>query len=183
VAFPAAQSRFDQGGRLSFHFIFNMPEWTPQPRWQGIGGESLRISVPAMAFSRNGGLLVGQAALWAPVSVLLVLVVMFSGEPTRTAQVVAALGIVGSIALAARIYRLLGAAILLCESLLITFVVENMGVATGLPFGHYHFEVGADLPHIGAVPLVVGFLYFGVGFLSWITASTLGLPRICGRSG
>ena len=30
----------------------------------------------------------------------------------------------------------------------VTFAVENLGVATGFPFGEYHFVVGGDLPHV-----------------------------------
>ena len=57
--------------------------------------------------------------------------------------------------------------------LVVTFSIENLGVLTGLPFGHYHFVVGAGLPHIGAIPVIVGFLYFGIGYPSWIVAGVL----------
>ena len=40
---------------------------------------------------------------------------------------------------------------------------------TGFPFGHYHFEVGSDLIHVGAIPIIVGPLWFGMGYFvgSW----------------
>jgi uncharacterized membrane protein len=57
--------------------------------------------------------------------------------------------------------------------LAITFTIENIGVATGIPFGHYHFEVAADLPHIGRIPIVVGPLWFGGGYFSFVVAATL----------
>jgi putative membrane protein len=57
--------------------------------------------------------------------------------------------------------------------LAITFAVENIGVATGFPFGHYHFEVGSNLIHVGAIPVIVGPLWFGMGYFSWIVAGTL----------
>ena len=57
--------------------------------------------------------------------------------------------------------------------LAVTFFMENLGVLTGLPFGHYHFVVGAGLPHVGAIPVIVGFLYFGVGYPSWVIAGIL----------
>jgi putative membrane protein len=44
---------------------------------------------------------------------------------------------------------------------------ENLGAATGFPFGVYHFEVGADLPHVGLIPIIVGPLWFGAGYFSW----------------
>src|SRR5262252_1311625 len=51
--------------------------------------------------------------------------------------------------------------------------MENLGAATGFPFGVYHFEVGADLPHVGLIPIIVGPLWFGAGYFSWTVASVL----------
>jgi putative membrane protein len=51
--------------------------------------------------------------------------------------------------------------------------MENLGTATGFPFGVYHFEVGADLPHVGLIPIIVGPLWFGAGYFSWTVASVL----------
>jgi hypothetical protein len=42
-----------------------------------------------------------------------------------------------------------------------TGIAENLGVATGFPFGAYEFLVAPDLPHVGAIPVIVGPLYFG----------------------
>ena len=55
----------------------------------------------------------------------------------------------------------------------IAFAMENLGAATGFPFGVYHFEVGADLPHVGLIPIIVGPLWFGAGYFSWVVASVL----------
>jgi uncharacterized membrane protein len=55
----------------------------------------------------------------------------------------------------------------------VTFAMENIGVATGPPFGRYHFEVGSNLPHVGAIPFIVGPLWFGMGYFSWVLAETL----------
>jgi uncharacterized membrane protein len=63
--------------------------------------------------------------------------------------------------------------VLFIISVTITFAVENMGTATGFPFGHYHFEVGGRLPHVGSIPIIVGPLWFGAGYFSWVVASTL----------
>ncbi|MBA2589032.1 MAG: carotenoid biosynthesis protein [Alphaproteobacteria bacterium] len=61
----------------------------------------------------------------------------------------------------------------------ITFAVENLGTATGFWFGDYHFVVGADLPHVGRIPLIVGFLYFATGYCAYIC----GLLITSGRAG
>ncbi|MFX6869101.1 carotenoid biosynthesis protein, partial [Acinetobacter baumannii] len=53
------------------------------------------------------------------------------------------------------------------------FAMENIGVATGFPFGRYHFEIGADLPNVGRIPFIVGPMWFGAGYFSWIVAATL----------
>jgi uncharacterized membrane protein len=52
-----------------------------------------------------------------------------------------------------------------------------------LPFGHYHFEVDAGLPHIGLIPIIVGPLWFGAGYFSWVLATILldGADRALGR--
>lgn len=61
----------------------------------------------------------------------------------------------------------------------ITFGVENIGAATGVPFGSYHFVVGSSLPHVGRIPLIVGFLYFGAGYCAFIVSILI----VAGRSG
>jgi len=61
----------------------------------------------------------------------------------------------------------------------VTFAVENLGAVTGFPFGDYHFVVGADMPHVGRIPLIVGFLYFGTGYCAYIC----GLLITSGRAG
>lgn len=53
--------------------------------------------------------------------------------------------------------------------LLVGNVMENLGVMTGFPFGHYHFTdcLGPKLFH---VPLMLGLAYLGIGYLSWTLA-------------
>jgi putative membrane protein len=56
----------------------------------------------------------------------------------------------------------------------VTFVVSNayedLSIVTGFPFGHYHYTGGPKLFH---VPIAIGLIYFGLGYVSWLTASTL----------
>ncbi len=114
-----------------------------------------------------------EAAGWIALAIYLALVVGFAWNPTLSAQVLAALGIVIACTHAALFYGWKDALVLLAICLAITFAVENIGAATGFPFGHYHFEVGSDLIHVGAIPVIVGPLWFGMGYISWIVAGTL----------
>ncbi len=114
-----------------------------------------------------------EAALWIILAVYLTLVVGFSWNPTPFAQGLAAVGIVAACAHAALSYGWKDALALFAICLVITFAIENLGAATGFPFGHYHFEVGSNLPHVGAIPLIVGPLWFGMGYFSWVVAGTL----------
>ncbi|MCB8883200.1 carotenoid biosynthesis protein [Acidisoma cellulosilytica] len=61
--------------------------------------------------------------------------------------------------------------------LAITFAAENLSIATGVPFGRYHFLFGQGSLHIGAVPFIIGPVYFGFAYQSWIIASV-----ICGSA-
>jgi putative membrane protein len=100
-------------------------------------------------------------------------VVGFAWNPTPLAQGLAAIGILAACIHAALSYGWKDALALLAICLVITFAMENIGAATGFPFGHYHFEVGSNLPHVGAIPVIVGPLWFGMGYFSWIVAGTL----------
>jgi putative membrane protein len=103
----------------------------------------------------------------------LLAVICFTWNPTPVAQLLAAMGIIGACLHAAMTYGFRHMLALFAICVVTTFAIENLGVATGFPFGHYHFEVGADLPHIGASPMIVGPLWFGMGYFSWRLASIL----------
>src|SRR5216684_1046291 len=55
-------------------------------------------------------------------------------------------------------------------------LVENLGVTTGFPFGHYYFTevMGPKLFH---VPILLGLAYLGMGYLSWTLASLILVVR------
>lgn len=114
-----------------------------------------------------------EAAAWVAFAIYLVLVVGFAWNPTPLAQCLAAIGIATACAHAALFCGWKDALVFLAICLVTTFAMENIGVATGLPFGHYHFEVGSDLIHVGTIPIIVGPLWFGMGYFSWIVAGTL----------
>ena len=125
---------------------------------KAVGGRSFRLP---------------EAAGWTVFAIYLVLVVGFAWDPTPFAQALAALGIAIACVHATLFYGWKNALVLLAICLVITFTMENIGVATGFPFGHYHFEVGSDLIHVGAIPIIVGPLWFGMGYFAWIVAGTL----------
>jgi uncharacterized membrane protein len=114
--------------------------------------------------------------VWLTVCAYLAAVVGFAWNPTPLAQGLAAVGIAAAFTHASFAYGFRHALALFVICAGITFATENVGAATGFPFGHYHFEVAPNLPHIGAIPIVVGPLWFGAGYFSWMVAGIL----LCG---
>jgi uncharacterized membrane protein len=114
-----------------------------------------------------------EVAGWVALAIYLAMVIRFAWNPTALAQGLAAVGIAIACAHAALAYGWKDALVLLAICLVTTFTMENIGAATGMPFGHYHFEVGANLPHVGMIPMIVGPLWFGMGYFSWVVAGTL----------
>lgn len=56
--------------------------------------------------------------------------------------------------------------------LVISNFMENLGIATGFPFGHYEYSEILG-PKLFAVPLIIGPAYFSVGYLAWAVANVL----------
>src|SRR5262249_1588689 len=81
----------------------------------------------------------------------LTLVVRFAWSPTPFAQGLAAVGVAAAFTYASFAYGLKHALALFLACTAITFAMENLGVATGFPFGHYHFQVAPNHPHIDAI--------------------------------
>jgi putative membrane protein len=104
---------------------------------------------------------------------LIIAVIVIAGRDTPEAQGLAALSIVLMVAHAWVGLGRTEALTFVVVCLLVTLVVENIGAATGFPFGHYTFLVGANLPHIGSIPLIVGPLYVGMGYPSWLIANLI----------
>jgi putative membrane protein len=114
-----------------------------------------------------------ETLLWLCIACILATAIAFSWNPTLLAQVLGAVFIACALIHAAVIYGARRALVLFVICNAIAFAMENLGTGTGFPFGSYHFEVGADLPHIGLVPIIVGPLWFGGGYFSWVVASVL----------
>lgn len=116
---------------------------------------------------------IASIATWTGFAILLLLDVLLAGGVGPVAQWLAAISI---LVMAVHAVIALGwaeAAIFAAACLAITFTIENLGATTGFPFGRYAFLVGADLPHIGVIPIIVGPLYFGMGYASWVIANLL----------
>jgi len=114
-----------------------------------------------------------EVALWLATACIIVAAIGFSWNPTPFAQTLAAIFIGCALVHAALCYGSRNALALFAICMAITFAVENIGVSTGFPFGAYHFEVDAGLPSVGRIPIIVGPLWFGGGYFSWIVASIL----------
>lgn len=50
--------------------------------------------------------------------------------------------------------------------------IENIGIATGFPFGHYQFSAVMG-PKLLSVPILLGLAYIGLAYVSWTLARIL----------
>ena len=114
-----------------------------------------------------------EIALWLAIACILVAGVGFSWSPTPFAQALAVIFIACALVHAGVFYGPREALVLFILCTAITFAMENIGAATGFPFGNYHFVADAGLPRVGTIPIVVGPLWFGAGYFSWVVASIL----------
>lgn len=72
----------------------------------------------------------------------------------------------------ARTLGLRGILIFAAVCIVVGNVVENLGVAAGVPFGHYYFTavMGPKLFH---VPILLGLAYIGMAYVSWALACAI----------
>jgi uncharacterized membrane protein len=54
----------------------------------------------------------------------------------------------------------------------ISTAIENIGVLTGIPFGHYHYTEILG-PQLGLVPVAIGLTYVPAAYISWILAEVV----------
>jgi uncharacterized membrane protein len=119
-----------------------------------------------------------QLMLWLGLALAWTLAVAFGGQTGLAAQTAAAVSIFVMAGHAVVGLGRMQACAFAAICLLVTFAMENLGVLTGFPYGHYVFLVESDLPHIGVIPPIVGALYFGMGYASWVIANLLLNGRI-----
>jgi uncharacterized membrane protein len=66
----------------------------------------------------------------------------------------------------ARAYTVRGILTFVFLCMVVGNLSENLGVATGFPFGHYYFTDVMG-PKVLQVPILLGLAYTGMGYLSW----------------
>jgi uncharacterized membrane protein len=96
-------------------------------------------------------------------------IVPLTGAPAA-AQTVALLGVALAVVQGTRRYGWGPLIAFFLISYVVSSIWENLSVMTGFPFGNYHYTLA---PQLFFVPVFIGFAYFGIGFVSWMTASTI----------
>ena len=69
-------------------------------------------------------------------------------------------------------YRVEGIVVFAVICLVVSNIFENLGVATGFPFGPYHYTDALGLK-LFYVPLMVGPAYLSVGYMAWVLGTIL----------
>ncbi len=69
----------------------------------------------------------------------------------------------------ARHYGVRGAGVFVAICLVVGNVIENIGVMTGFPYGHYYFA-GLMGPKLFNVPILLGCAYIGMAYVSFMLA-------------
>ncbi len=127
----------------------------------------IAITHPTSRTRSISGLLAALLTLYAFTRILQVL--PFSTPSTS----IVALEILSALAFAfihgAQHYRLRGILIFAAISLVIGNVIENIGVLTGFPYGHYVF-LPLMGPQLMRVPILLGLAYIGMAYASWTLA-------------
>lgn len=69
-------------------------------------------------------------------------------------------------------YGLRGLSVFMLITLIVSNITENLSIATGVPFGNYHY-VSGTLPFLFEVPIPVALAYCAYGYLAWAVANVL----------
>ena len=96
-------------------------------------------------------------------------IVPLTGAPAA-AQTISLLGVALALVQGTRRYGWGTLIAFFVISYVVSSIWENLSVMTGFPFGNYHYTL---TPQLFYVPVFIGFAYFGIGFVSWMTANTI----------
>jgi putative membrane protein len=80
-------------------------------------------------------------------------------------------------------YGVRGIAAFAVICLVVSNIIENIGVVTGIPFGSYRYSDNLG-PKLFLVPVLIGPAYFGMAYLAWTVARVLldtAPPRHCAQ--
>src|SRR5262245_39079349 len=115
-----------------------------------------------------------QTLLWALVGLFAITSALTVIYPSVALVTAIHLAVMVAFALlhAAQRYGWKGAVAFAAICLVVSNIIENMGVATGFPFGNYHYTDALG-PKLGYVPLMIGPAYLGVGYMSWVIGTIL----------
>jgi putative membrane protein len=69
-------------------------------------------------------------------------------------------------------YRVEGIVVFAVICLVVSNIFENLGVASGFPFGPYHYTDALG-PKLFYVPLMIGPAYLSVGYMAWVLGTIL----------
>src|SRR5258706_15274991 len=71
-----------------------------------------------------------------------------------------------------------GIAVFIVICLVVSNILGNTSILTGVPFGHYHYTDSLG-PKLFLVPILIGPAYFANGYLAWVVGNVLigGRPR------
>ena len=96
-------------------------------------------------------------------------IVPLTGAPAA-AQTISLLGVALAVVQGTRRYGRGTLLAFFVISYVVSSIWENLSVMTGFPFGNYYYTL---TPQLFYVPVFIGFAYFGIGFVSWMTANTI----------
>lgn len=132
---------------------------------------SPQIRITTESPSRRSDGPVRRALGWIVVTAAaaVAVIVPLSGAPAA-AQFIALLGVALALVQGTRRYGWGPLLAFFAISYVISFAWENLSVMTGFPFGNYFYTL---TPRLFYVPVIIGVAYFGIGFVSWMTANTI----------
>jgi uncharacterized membrane protein len=117
-----------------------------------------------------GQRLISPTTVWVVAVVALLGTVFRPAIPPSLRVVAFLLPLVFMLVHGARRYGWRAIAFYFAVVLVVSNVLENLSIATGFPFGHYHYTGSGK---IFEVPWIIGLAYAGTGYLAWIVGTVL----------
>jgi uncharacterized membrane protein len=126
------------------------------------------VQAPPPGARRRGKVL--DAVQWVLVGAMVVVALLLPLTGTAAASVVLPLTIPFAVLHGVRRYGWRRFLIFFVVTFVVSNFFENLSVETGFPFGDYQYNGDLKLLH---VPILVGPVYFGLGYISWLCASVV----------